>query len=270
MSKNKNSVIVQNQVQATVVFQRILAQSLRLRRWCWCPHISLLDFYHGVNNWARRHRRRCRGLQEKKIIRQMYRQAGGVGLISLTSSRNGMNLGVSTANWSGVSTNGAKPRVGGAFLIVVAGREEAAGPSSTSSTNGTKPFTGALKLVSILAILVGAGLGSSSAPSANGMKPLAGALTLDSFLVARGGGDGSSSPGAGSRKGTIFDEPEAEPEELDAIRFERPACLIVVPTIFLTSGTFSLILVLRVPKSFHSFPLSSAAWASAPVGSTNI
>jgi len=80
------------------------------------------------------------------------------------------------------------------------------------------------------------------------------------------------SPGAGSLNGTIFElAPEAaapEPEE-DAILFDRPACLRVDPTSFFTSGTFSLILVLRVPRSFHSF-VSCAACASAPVGSTNI
>jgi hypothetical protein len=45
--------------------------------------------------------------------------------------------------------------------------------------------------------------------------------------------------------------------------------LSVDPTSFFTSGTFSLILVLRVPRSLHSL-VSCAACASAPVGSTNI
>ena len=82
----------------------------------------------------------------------------------------------------------------------------------------------------------------------------------------------------GSRNGTIF-EPDPEvatpvPElELDAILLERPACFSVEPANFFTSGTFSLILVLRVPRSSHAFVvlwLASAASASEPEGSTNI
>lgn len=78
----------------------------------------------------------------------------------------------------------------------------------------------------------------------------------------------------GSRNGTIF-EPDPEvvtPDpELDAILLERPACFRVVPANFFTSGTFSLIRVLRVPRSSHAFVLlASAACASEPEGSTNI
>lgn len=87
-----------------------------------------------------------------------------------------------------------------------------------------------------------------------------------------GAGGGGMSPGAGSLNGTIFElvpEAAAPEPEADAILLARPACLSVDPTSFFTSGTFSLILVLRVPRSLHSF-VSCAACASAPVGSTNI
>lgn len=85
----------------------------------------------------------------------------------------------------------------------------------------------------------------------------------------------------GSRNGTIFEpdpevvilDPDPDPE-LDAILLERPACLRVVPTNFFTSGTFSLMRVLRVPRSSHELVVSlwivSAACASEPEGSTNI
>lgn len=80
------------------------------------------------------------------------------------------------------------------------------------------------------------------------------------------------SPGAGSLNGTILElvpEAAAPEPEADAILLDRPACLSVDPTSFFTSGTFSLILVLRVPRSLHSL-VSCAACASPPVGSTNI
>lgn len=51
------------------------------------------------------------------------------------------------------------------------------------------------------------------------------------------------------------DAPELEPE---ANLFVRPACFNVVPTSFFTSGTFSLILVLRVPRSVQVFAASAA------------
>ena len=67
--------------------------------------------------------------------------------------------------------------------------------------------------------------------------------------------------------------PDPDPG-LDAILLERPACFRVVPTNFFTSGTFSLIRVLRVPRSSHalvvSLWLASAACASEPEGSRNI
>jgi len=114
--------------------------------------------------------------------------------------------------------------------------------------------------------------------STNGVKPRGPASPA--FLVGTGGGGIMISPaGTGaSRNGTIFEPdpevviPEPEPE-LDAILLERPACFRVVPANFFTSGTFSLIRVLRVPRSSHAFVallLPSAACASEPEGSTNI
>lgn len=93
------------------------------------------------------------------------------------------------------------------------------------------------------------------------------------MLISPAGGTG------GSRNGTIFEPdpevviPDPDPEP-DAILLERPACFSVVPTSFFTSGTFSLIRVLRVPSSSHALVellwLASAASASNPEGSTNI
>ena len=93
------------------------------------------------------------------------------------------------------------------------------------------------------------------------------------ILISPAGGTG------GSRNGTIFEPdpevvtPDPDPE-LDAILLERPACFRVVPTNFFTSGTFSLIRVLRVPRSSQvlvmSLWLASAACASEPEGSRNI
>lgn len=73
------------------------------------------------------------------------------------------------------------------------------------------------------------------------------------------------SSGSGSRKGTnLGDAPD------EAIRLDLPACLSVVPAILLTSLTFSLTRVLRVPISGKEI-VSSACTArlSEPSGSTN-
>ena len=113
--------------------------------------------------------------------------------------------------------------------------------------------------------------------STNGVKPRGTAS-----LVGTNGGGILISPTngtGGSRNGTIFEpDPEvvtAEPDpELDAILLERPACFRVVPASFFTSGTFSLIRVLRVPRSSHAFVeslwLASAVCASEPEGSKSI
>ena len=93
------------------------------------------------------------------------------------------------------------------------------------------------------------------------------------ILISPAGGTG------GSRNGIIFEPdpevviPDPDPE-LDAILLERPACFRVVPANFFTSNTFSLIRVLRVPRSSHALVVSlwlgSAACASEPEGSRNI
>ena len=88
--------------------------------------------------------------------------------------------------------------------------------------------------------------------------------------------DEGSGGGTGSLKTEIFElEATAVPlADVAASRFDFPGCLIVDPAIFFSSGTFSLILVFRVPRSPHSFMLllaaRSADCASSPVGSTNI
>ena len=117
---------------------------------------------------------------------------------------------------------------------------------------------------------------SGTCSSTNGIKPRGTSLVGTNgggILISPAGGTG------GSRNGTIFElDPEAvtlDPDpELDAILLERPACLRVVPANFFTSGTFSLIRVLRVPRSSHalvvSLWLASAACASEPEGSRNI
>jgi hypothetical protein len=118
----------------------------------------------------------------------------------------------------------------------------------------------------------------SGAWSTNGVKPRGPASPT--VLVGTGGGGILISPAGGtggSRNGTIFEPdpevvtPDPEPE-LDAILLERPACFSVVPTNFFTSGAFSLIRVLRVPRSSHAFVvlLWLASAASEPEGSTNI
>jgi len=73
------------------------------------------------------------------------------------------------------------------------------------------------------------------------------------------------SPGSGSRKGTNLG---AAPDE--ATRLDLPACLSVAPLILLTSLTFSLTRVLRVPTSGKE--TASSTWTarpSEPSGSTN-
>jgi hypothetical protein len=119
--------------------------------------------------------------------------------------------------------------------------------------------------------------GSRTCWSTNGIKSRGTA----SLVGTNGGGILISPAGdtGGSRYGTIFepdpevDTPDPDPE-LDAILLERPACFRVVPTNFFTSGTFSLIRVLRVPRSSHALVVSlwsaSAACASEPEGSRNI
>lgn len=84
---------------------------------------------------------------------------------------------------------------------------------------------------------------------------------------------GGISAGPGSLNGTILesgavalDVPGPEPE---MTRLDRPACFRVDPASFFTSGTFSLILVLRVPRSGHAFMGGSADCEAEPVGSTN-
>lgn len=59
-------------------------------------------------------------------------------------------------------------------------------------------------------------------------------------------------------------------DELDVILLDFPACFNVVPPSFLTSGTFSFILVLRVPISDHVFVENSDAGDSEAVGSMKI
>ena len=112
--------------------------------------------------------------------------------------------------------------------------------------------------------------------STSGIKP------RGTSLVRTNGGGKLISPAGGtggSRKGTIFEPdpevviPDPDPE-LEAILLERPACFRVVPANFFTSGTFSFIRVLRVPRSSHPLVMSlwmaSAACASEPEGSRNI
>jgi hypothetical protein len=66
----------------------------------------------------------------------------------------------------------------------------------------------------------------------------------------------------------VAEDEEPEPE---ATLFDRPDCFNVVPANFFTSGTFSLILVLRVPISVHVDGDTSAIWDdSEPVGSMKI
>ena len=91
-----------------------------------------------------------------------------------------------------------------------------------------------------------------------------------------GTGVGGISSGAGSLNTIIFEfDPIPSLFAAAASLFDFPGCLIVDPDIFLTSGEFSLILVFRVPSSFHSFVSSMRAAgsvdsASSPVGSTKI
>lgn len=107
--------------------------------------------------------------------------------------------------------------------------------------------------------------------STNGTNPAFAAVGAF-FCVDTGTAGGGISPGPGSRNTAILElDPEAAvPVEAAASLFVLPACFIVEPTIFFTSGTFSLILVFRVPNSFHSLDPASAVCASSPVGSTNI
>lgn len=105
--------------------------------------------------------------------------------------------------------------------------------------------------------------------SMKGANPLSGVFELEllSLLeleICTGGGGMS----AVSRYGMIFELELAL--ELDAILLERPACLSVDPPNFLTSGTFSLTLILRDSRAFHSFAAASANCDSAPEGSTKI
>lgn len=133
----------------------------------------------------------------------------------LTSSRNGVNLGVSlgpAAACSGAaSTNGAKPRAGvGATVFFVVGL--AAGEddsSSPPSMKGTKPFDGAgafeeEETAFLTVVRAGGRDSTSSESSTKGTKPPAG-LLLDTFLA----GVASDAPGAGSRNGTILDDDPA-------------------------------------------------------------
>ena len=99
------------------------------------------------------------------------------------------------------------------------------------------------------------------------------------MVGTKGGGILISPAGdtGGSRNGTIFEpDPEvvtSDPDpELDAILLERPACFRVVPAIFFTSGIFSLIRVLRVPRSPHALVVSlwMVSAACVPEGSRNI
>jgi hypothetical protein len=95
----------------------------------------------------------------------------------------------------------------------------------------------------------------SSSPSLNTAKPFAGVFGTTSlfFDVLAGGGGISVLPGSGSLYGTICDavpEPEAVPV---AIRVDLPGCLMVVPAIFFTPGTFSFILTFRPPSSGQAF-----------------
>jgi hypothetical protein len=70
--------------------------------------------------------------------------------------------------------------------------------------------------------------------------------------TAAGGGIESSGPGSLNTENPPLDFPEGLAEvETEATRLDFPACRKVVPAIFLTSGTFSLILVFRVPRSCH-------------------
>lgn len=64
------------------------------------------------------------------------------------------------------------------------------------------------------------------------------------------------------------DAPEVPDPDPDATLLDRPACFNVVPTSFFVSGTFSLILVLRVPRSVHVFAEGSGVINVEPLGST--
>lgn len=108
--------------------------------------------------------------------------------------------------------------------------------------------------------------GSSSTKGAN---PLGIEVELERAIFVEG-----ASSGVGSLNMAIFEvDPEGVAPEADATLLLLPGCLIVDPTIFLVSGTFSLIRVFRDPSSFHSFveaAASSDVSALSPVGSTNI
>lgn len=77
-----------------------------------------------------------------------------------------------------------------------------------------------------------------------------------------GTGGGGISPSA-SLNTTIFEPPETT-------RLAFPACRSVAPLAFFSSGTFSLMRVLRVPISGYGVCPSTAFWEAAPEGSTNM